>query len=68
MLDIDWSDEAHFDLDGQANKQNMRFWGEEKPEPLIEKPITREMVTLSCAVGSRRIMGPYFSGLMRALR
>ena len=68
VLDIDWSDEAHFDLRGQVNKQNLRFWGEEKPEPLNEKAITRERVTVWRSVGSRRIIGPYFSRMMRTLQ
>ena len=41
--DIDWSDEAHFHLSGQVSKQNMRIWGEEKPNPFDNKPLTQEM-------------------------
>ena len=43
-------------------KAKYEVWGEEKPEPLNEKPITRERVTVWCAVGSRRILWPYFFG------
>ncbi|KAI6648698.1 Transposable element Tc3 transposase [Oopsacas minuta] len=57
---IDWSDEAHFHLSGHVNKQNMRIWGEEKPDPLDSKPLTQEKVTVWCAVGSKRIIGLYF--------
>ncbi|KAI6649848.1 Histone-lysine N-methyltransferase SETMAR-like [Oopsacas minuta] len=34
---INCSDEAHFQLSGYVNKQNMRIWGEEKPDPLDSK-------------------------------
>ncbi|KAI6653099.1 Histone-lysine N-methyltransferase SETMAR [Oopsacas minuta] len=43
---IDWSDEAHFHLSGHVNKQNMRIWGKEKPDPLDSKPLTQEKVTV----------------------
>ncbi|KAI6651315.1 hypothetical protein LOD99_5281 [Oopsacas minuta] len=57
---IDWSDEAHFHFSRHVNKQNMRIWGEEKPDPLDNKPLTQEKVTVWCAVGSKRIIAPYF--------
>ena len=35
---IIFSDKAHFDLDGNVNKQNCLFWGTENPHACIEKP------------------------------
>ena len=32
------SDEAHFDLGENVNKQNCRIWGTENPRAYIEKP------------------------------
>ena len=37
---IIFSDEAHFDFGGYANKQNCRIWGTENPHLYIEKPKT----------------------------
>ncbi|KAI6651365.1 hypothetical protein LOD99_5332 [Oopsacas minuta] len=39
---IDWSDEAHFHFSRHVNKQNMRIWGEEKPDPFDSKPLTQK--------------------------
>ena len=38
---IIFSDEAHFDLGGYANKQNCRIWGTENPYAYIEKRRTQ---------------------------
>ena len=32
------SDEAHFHLGGNVNKQNCRIWGSENPNMIIEQP------------------------------
>ncbi|KAI6658743.1 hypothetical protein LOD99_15066 [Oopsacas minuta] len=57
---IDWSDEAHFHFSRHVNKQNMRIWGGEKPDPLDSKPLTQIKVTVWCVVDSKRIIGSYF--------
>lgn len=54
------SDEAHFDLNGNVNKQNCRIWNESNPEMLHETELHPERVTVWCAVSSRCIVGPYF--------
>jgi hypothetical protein len=33
---IIWSDECSFHLDGWVNRQNLRFWGSEKPTNIIQ--------------------------------
>jgi len=54
------SDEAHFDLNGNVNKQNCRIWSQSNPEILHETELHPERVTVWCAVSSRCIVGPYF--------
>lgn len=60
LKNIWFSDESHFYLDGHCNKQNMRFWGSEKPEFFIEKSAHPLYVTVWCAISSQGIIGPYF--------
>ena len=57
---IHWSDEVNFHLSGHVNKQNMRFWALEQPEPDSNKPLSREKVIVWCAIASNRVIGPYF--------
>ena len=54
------SDEAHFNLSGYVNKQNIRFWARENPQKLHEKPLHSERVTVWCAMTSTCVIGPYF--------
>ena len=54
------SDEAHFHLSGYVNKQNFRYWAEENPCLLHEKPLHAQKVTVWCAMSARGIIGPYF--------
>lgn len=54
------SDEAHFDLNGNVNKQNCRIWSQSNPQILHEMELHPERVTVWCAVSSRCIVGPYF--------
>ena len=53
------SDEAHFDLGGNVNKQNYRIWGTENPHAYIEKPTHSKRVTLWCGFWSTGIIGPF---------
>ncbi len=55
-----WSDECHVQLDGQVNKQNLRFLGWEKPQEYEMRPLHSERVTVWCAMSSHAIIGPYF--------
>lgn len=60
ITEVHWSDEANFHLSGHVNKQNMRFWALEKPEPIAERPLSTEKLVVWCAVAHDRIIGPYF--------
>lgn len=59
---IDWSDEAHFHLDGGVNTQNLRYWSEENPHWYRSKALHPPRVTVWAAMGSSGIVGPYFFG------
>lgn len=61
LLDSIWfSDEAHFYLNASVNKQNMRFWGSEKPNLNEEKPFHAVKITVWAAISSTGFIGPYF--------
>ncbi len=55
-----FTDESHFYLNGFVNKQNMRIWGTEKPDAVVEIPAHAEYVTVWTAISSQGIIGPYF--------
>ena len=57
---IIFSDEAHFDLGGYANKQIYRIWGTVNPHAYIEKPMHPKRVTFWCGFWSRGIIRPFF--------
>ncbi|GFW02372.1 putative transposable element [Trichonephila clavipes] len=44
------SDEAHFWLNGYANKQNCRIWSETNPQVYVETPLHPEKLTVWCAL------------------
>lgn len=54
------SDEAHFYLNGQVNKQNCRVWGEQNPHATVERTQHPAYVTVWCGLTSQGIIGPYF--------
>jgi hypothetical protein len=60
LNNIWFTDESHFYLDGHCNKQNMRIWGTEKPENIIEKSAHPQYVTVWCAISAHGLIGPYF--------
>lgn len=61
FLDGLWmSDEAHFHLTGYVNKQNYRYWADNNPKELHERPLHSSKVTVWCAISSHGIIGPYF--------
>ena len=57
---IFFSDEAHFHLSGNVNKQNMRFLAQAQPHEHVIRPFSVEKVSVWCAIGRREIIGPYF--------
>jgi hypothetical protein len=44
------SDEAHFELPGCVNKQNMRYWSEANPYEPHLKPLHIQKVTVWCGM------------------
>jgi hypothetical protein len=54
------SDEAHFDLNGNVNKQTCRFWADKNPEQYREKPLHDKRVTVWAGICSDCIIGPFF--------
>ena len=43
-----FSDEAYFQMDGYANKQNSRYWSDENPQELQKATKYPEKVTVWC--------------------
>lgn len=54
------SDEAHFHLSGIVNKQNFRYWAENNPQIIRERPLHSPKLTVWCAVSQFGVIGPYF--------
>jgi len=54
------SDEAHFHLSGAVNKQNFRYWAENNPRQIHERPLHSPKVTVWCAISKFGVIGPYF--------
>jgi hypothetical protein len=55
-----FSDEAHFHLCGSVNKQNFRYWAENNPRQIHERPLHSPKVTVWCTISDLGIWGPYF--------
>ncbi|GFV67848.1 uncharacterized protein TNCV_926141 [Trichonephila clavipes] len=45
-----FSDEAHFWLNGYANKQNCHIWSEANPQVYVKTPLHPEKLTVWCAL------------------
>ena len=58
---IIFSNEAHFDLGGYANKQNCLIWGTENPHTYIGKPTNPKRVNVWCGFWSRGIIASKMS-------
>lgn len=54
------SDEAHFHLSGAVNKQHFRYWAENNPRQIHERPLHSPKVTVWCAISKFGVIGPYF--------
>lgn len=54
------TDEAHFYLNGDVNKQNYRYWSNENPQIIHEKPLHSPKVTVWMGVAAWGLIGPYF--------
>ncbi|GFU12712.1 retrovirus-related Pol polyprotein from transposon opus [Trichonephila clavipes] len=51
-----FSDEAHFWLNGYANKQNCRIWSEANPQVYVKTPLHPEKLTVWCALWAGGIL------------
>jgi hypothetical protein len=60
MYSVWFSGEAHFHLDGVANKKNVRFWASEIPRVLTEKTHHAPKITIWVAIYSQGPIGPVF--------
>ncbi|GFV63575.1 uncharacterized protein TNCV_4883181 [Trichonephila clavipes] len=49
-------DEAHFWLNGYANKQNCRIWSEANPQVYVETPLHPDKLTVWCALWAGGIL------------
>ena len=58
--DIWFSDESHFHLSGKVNKTHCIFWGTEKPDKVIQRPLHSQKVTVWAALSSHGLIGPFF--------
>ncbi len=57
---IIFSDECHFWMVGNVNKQNCRIWSDKNPEVIHEEPLHPERLSVWCALHAGGIIGPYF--------
>ena len=55
-----FSNEAHFWLNGDVNKQNCQFWTEDQPEALQKLLMHPAKVIVWCGLRAGSIIGPYF--------
>ena len=47
-----FTDEAHFWLNGNVNKQNCRIWTEDNPQVIVQTPLHPEKLTVWCTLWS----------------
>lgn len=60
LLNIMWTDEAHFSLHGEVNTQNSRIWATSNPHAYTTKPLHSPHVTVWCGFTASFIIGPLF--------
>jgi hypothetical protein len=61
LNNIWWSDEITFPVHAIPNRQNCRFWTEQKCDvPIIEMPTFSRSITVFAAFNNRHILQPYF--------
>ena len=52
--------EAHFHLDGYINSKSCVSWGTEPPQKVLQWPLYISKVTVWCAINFKTITGPYW--------
>ena len=60
LNDVLMMDEANFHFCENVSSQNCRYWANENPRVIHQKPLRSEKVTVWCGVASFGVMGPYF--------
>ncbi|UYV78197.1 hypothetical protein LAZ67_16000433 [Cordylochernes scorpioides] len=60
LLNVLWTDEAQFTLNGEVNTQNSRIWATENPRNFKEMPLHQPRVIVWCGFTSSFIIGPFF--------
>lgn len=55
-----FSDESHFHLNSNMNRQNCRSWGKTPPDEVLQRPLHSPKVTVWCALSAQGIIGPFF--------
>jgi hypothetical protein len=53
-------DEAHFHLCGTVNTQNFRYWAEDNPQIIHQRPLHSSKLTVWCAISQFGVIGSYF--------
>ncbi|XP_065223877.1 uncharacterized protein LOC135848033 [Planococcus citri] len=63
------TDEAHFYINGDVNKQNMQYWSDNNPMSVQEKPLHSAKLTVWMGVAEYGLVGPYvFDGTVNGDR
>lgn len=57
---IIFSDEAHFHLSGELNKQNGRYYSEENPRVIVESGLHPKRCTAWVGLAAWGLIGPFF--------
>lgn len=60
LCNLEFSDEAHFHLNGEVNRQNFRYWDTSNPNCYSEVPLHSPRVTVWAAIGYQGVIGPFF--------
>lgn len=55
-----FSDESTFHLTGKVNTHNVRIWGTENPNAIIEIQRDSAKINVFCAISRQKVYGPYF--------
>lgn len=57
-----FSDEAHFEIHGQVNRHDFRYWSTERPNDFYrEAPLHSPRLTVWAGIGKAGIVGPFFT-------
>ncbi len=54
------TDEAHFYLNGDVNKQNLRYWSDKNPRIINEQPLHSPKITVWKGVAAWGVISPFF--------